>query len=151
MIRRTTTLAILLSTSLLSIAPLAAQGTQPAPAPAAAAAETPHDRLFKLFKDSDEAQLKRNPIFGIFRGDLRYADQFGDYITEDYLAKEKAASEADLAALHAIGHASLNPTDQLAYDVFEFSTKDTLKGYEPQYLNVTKVRPINHFSGFHTF
>jgi uncharacterized protein (DUF885 family) len=151
MIRRTTTLAILLSTSLLSIAPLAAQTAQPAAAPAAAAAETPHDRLFKLFKDSDEAQLKRNPIFGIFRGDLRYADQFGDYITEEYLAKEKAASEGDLAALHAIDRASLNPTDQLAYDVFEFSTKDTLKGYDPQYLNVTKVRPINHFSGFHTF
>ncbi len=84
MIRRTTTLGILLSTSLLSITPLAAQTAQPAAAQAAtAAAETPHDRLFKLFKDSDEAQLKRNPIFGIFRGDLRYADQFGDYITED--------------------------------------------------------------------
>ena len=151
MIRRTTTLAILLSTSLLSITPLAAQTAQSAAAPAAAAAETPHDRLFKLFKDSDEAQLKRNPIFGIFRGDLRYADQFGDYITEEYLAKEKAASEGDLAALHAIDRASLNPTDQLAYDVFEFSTKDTLKGYEPQFLNVSKVRPINHFSGFHTF
>ena len=151
MIRRTTTLGILLSTSLLSVAPLAAQTSQPAVAPAAAAAETPHDRLFKLFKDSDEAQLKRNPIFGIFRGDLRYADQFGDYITEEYLAKEKAASEADLASLHAIDRASLSPTDQLAYDVFEFSTKDTLKGYEPQYLSVSKVRPINHFSGFHTF
>jgi uncharacterized protein (DUF885 family) len=152
MIRRTTTLAILLGTSLLSVTPLAAQTAQPATAPSAAtASETPHDRLFKLFKDSDEAQLKRNPIFGIFRGDLRYADQFGDYITEDYLAKEKAASEADLSALHAIDRASLNATDQLAYDVFEFSTKDTLRGYEPQYLNVSKVRPINHFSGFHTF
>ena len=147
--RRTTTLAILLCTSLLS-APLAAQGAQPVAAPAASA-QSPHDRLFKLFKDSDEAQLKRNPIFGIFRGDLRYADQFGDYITEEYLAKEKAASQADLDALHAIDRASLNPTDQLAYDVFEFSTKDTLKGFDPQYLNVTKVRPINHFSGFHTF
>jgi uncharacterized protein (DUF885 family) len=151
MIRRTTTLGILLSTSLLSITPLAAQTTTASTPAATAAAETPHDRLFKLFKDSDEAQLKRNPIFGIFRGDLRYADQFGDYITEDYLAKEKAASEADLAALRAIDRASLNPTDQLAYDVFEFSTKDTLKGYDPLYLDVTKVRPINHFSGFHTF
>ncbi len=150
MIRRTT-LSILLSTAFITAAPLMAQTAQPASAPAAAAAETPHDRLFRLFKESDEAQLKRNPIFGIFRGDLRYADQFGDYITEDYLAKEKAASEADLAALHAIDRASLNPTDQLAYDVFEFSTKDTLRGYEPQYLDVSKVRPINHFSGFHTF
>ena len=116
-----------------------------------AAAETPHDRLFRLFKESDEAQLKRNPIFGIFRGDLRYADQFGDYITEDYLAKEEAATKADLAALHAIDRASLSATDQLAYDVFEFTTQDTLKGFEPEYLSVTKVRPVNHFSGFHTF
>jgi uncharacterized protein (DUF885 family) len=147
-IRRKTTIAILLSTAMFSIVPAAAQAAPPAPA---AAAETPHDRLFRLFKESDEAQLKRNPLFGIFRGDLRYADQFGDYITEEYLAKEKAANEADLAALHAISRASLSPTDQLAYDVFEFGIKDTLKGYEPQYLDVTKVRPINHFSGFHTF
>lgn len=149
MIRSKTTIAILLSTAMFSIAPVAAQQAQPAAA--TAAAETPHDRLFRLFKESDEAQLKRNPIFGIFRGDLRYADQFGDYITDEYLAKEKAASEADLAALHAIDRASLSATDQLAYDVFEFGTKDTLKGYEPQYLDVSKVRPINHFSGFHTF
>jgi uncharacterized protein (DUF885 family) len=151
MIRRTTTIGILLSTAFLTVAPLAAQTAQPAAAPAAAAAETPHDRLFKLFKASDEAQLKRNPIFGIFRGDLRYADQFGDYITDEYLAGEKAAAEADLAALHAIDRASLSETDQLAYDVFEFGLKDNLKGFEPKYLNVTKVRPINHFSGFHTF
>jgi uncharacterized protein (DUF885 family) len=171
MIRRAATFGILLSTAMLSFAPVAAQSGQPAEAPPwepkvtqaqeltpAEAAKIPavvdqnsHDRLFKLFKDSDEAQLKRNPLFGIFRGDLRYADQFGDYITDEYLAKEKAASEADLAALHAIDRASLNPTDQLAYDVFEFSTKDTLKGYEPQYLDVSKVRPINHFSGFQTF
>ncbi|HET9353729.1 MAG TPA: DUF885 domain-containing protein, partial [Sphingomicrobium sp.] len=137
---------ILLSTAMLSVQPAIAQT-----APATAAAETPHDRLFRLFKESDEAQLKRNPIFGIFRGDLRYADQFGDYITEEYYAKEKAASEADLAALRAIGRASLNPTDQLAYDVFEFTTLDTLKGYDPAILSLTKVRPVNHFSGFHTF
>ena len=118
---RKTTVAILLSTAMLSVQPAIAQT-----APATAAAETPHDRLFRLFKESDEAQLKRNPIFGIFRGDLRYADQFGDYITEEYYAKEKAASEADLAALRAIGRASLNPTDQLSYEVFEFTTLDTL-------------------------
>src|SRR5687767_15376386 len=97
---------------MLSIAPVAAQ-----PAPATAAAETPHDRLFRLFKESDEAQLRGNPLFGIFRGDLRYADQFGDYITEEYFAKEKAANEAELAALHAIDRASLSQTDELADDV----------------------------------
>ena len=82
---------------------------------------------------------------------MRYADQFGDFITDEYLAKEKAATEADLAALHAIDRSSLDATDQLAYDVFEYGLKDTLRGYEPDILDVGKVRPINHFSGFHTF
>jgi uncharacterized protein (DUF885 family) len=117
----------------------------------AAGAESAHDRLFRLFKESDEASLKRNPLNAMFRGDMRYADQFGDYITDAYYAGEKAAAEHDLATLHAIDRASLDATDQLAYDVFEFSTQDTLRGYQPDLLDLTKVRPMNHFYGYHTF
>jgi uncharacterized protein (DUF885 family) len=120
-------------------------------APAAAPAETAHDRLFRLFKETDEANLKRNPLNALFRGDMRYADHLGDFITDQYYANEKAASEHDLAELHAIDRASLNATDQLAYDVFEFSTQDTLRGYQPDLLALTAVRPMNHFFGFHTF
>ncbi|HVF36745.1 MAG TPA: DUF885 domain-containing protein, partial [Sphingomicrobium sp.] len=132
-------------------AEVASPATGPVAVAPSAPAENAHDRLFRLFKESDEAQLRRNPLFGIFRGDLRYADQFGDFITDQYYAAEKAAGEADLAALRAIDRASLNTTDQLAYDVFEFNTIDNLKGYEPAILSLTKVRPLNHFSGFHTF
>ena len=132
------------------IAPVVAIET-PAAVPTAAPVASAHDRLFKLFKDSDEAQLKRNPLFAIFRGDLRYADRFGDYITDEYLAVEKAASEGELAALKAIDRSELNATDQLAYDVFEYQQVTGLEGYQPQYLEPAKVRPINHFSGFHTF
>src|SRR4029078_531693 len=114
-------------------------------APAAVPAQqSAHERLFQLFQDSDEANLQRHPHNTLFRGDMRYADRLGDFITEEYYAKEKAASEQDLAALHAIPRDQLNETDQLAYDVFEFNTKDTLKGYEPELLDLTKVRPINH-------
>jgi len=148
MIIRSAVLAALLTTSFLAI-PASAQ-THPS-VPAAAAVESPHDRLFQLFKQSDEDNLRRNPIFGIFRGDLRYADQFGDYITDEYFAKEKAATEAELAALRAIPRDQLNATDQLAYDVFEYSQVQGLEGYEPRYFDVSIVRPINHFSGFHTF
>ena len=122
-----------------------------APPPPAAPQMSAHDQLFQLFKDSDEANLKRNPINAIFRGDMRYADQFGDYISDAYYAGEKAAAESDLATLHSIDRASLDSTDQLAYDVFEYTTADTLKNYQPDILELTKVRPINHFSGFHTF
>jgi uncharacterized protein (DUF885 family) len=136
----------------ISAASIATPGlAQAQSAPVVAAAETPHDRLFRLFKESDEANLKRNPINALFRGDLRYADHLGDNITDQYYAGERAAGEADLAALHAIDRSQLDDTDQIAYDVFEFTTKDTLRGYEPDLLSLTKVRPLNHFFGIHTF
>ena len=153
MTSRTTALAALLSTCLLAASATAQPVAAPAPATAAApaAAASAHDRLFKLFKDSDEDNLRRNPISALFRGDLRYADQLGDFISDEYFAKERAAGEAELAALHAIDRSVLNATDQLAYDVFEFSTKDTLKNLTPEVLALTNVRPLNHFFGFHTF
>ncbi len=120
-------------------------------APPVVAEKSAHDRLFELFKASDEASLQRNPLNAIFRGDLRYADRLGDGITDEYYAAERAAAEADLAALHAIPRAELNATDQVAYDVFDFSTRDTLRGLQPDMLALTAVRPMNHFFGSHTF
>jgi len=146
--KRTAIFAALLSTTLFAIP--SAASAQAAPV-MTATQQSAHDQLFDLFKQSDEDSLKRNPISGIFRGDLRYADQFGDYITDEYFAKEKAATEADLANLHKINRAALSPTDQIAYDVFEYSTKQGLEGFEPRYFDPNVVRPINHFSGFHTF
>ena len=140
---------LILSASLLAFAMPAAAQT---PAPAApAAAQSAHDRLFQLFKDSDEASLKRNPISAIFRGDMRYADRLGDFITDQYFANERAAAESDLANLHAIPRDQLSETDQLAYDVFEYQTKDSLRGLQPDMLALTAVRPLNHFFGIHTF
>ena len=145
-----------------SIGALAACATTPAAAPetVAPAAEpvaspapekSAHDRLFDLFKASDEASLQRNPLNAIFRGDLRYADRLGDSITDEYYAAEKAAAENDLAGLHIIPRDQLDETDQFAYDTFEFTTKDTLRGYQPDILSLTKVRPLNHFYGMQTF
>ncbi len=147
---------LILTASVLAFAcPAAAQA--PAELTPAEAAKSPplaqsaHDRLFQLFRDSDEASLKRNPLNAIFRGDLRYADRLGDNITDEYYAGERAAAEHDLAELHAIPRGELNETDRLAYDVFEFQTRDTLKGLQPDMLALTAVRPINHFFGIHTF
>ncbi len=141
---------VLSASLLLSIAPLPAVA-QPVTSEAAQEQQSAHDRLFQLFKDSDEAFLKRNPLQALFRGDMRYADRLGDMITDEYYAGEKAAAEQDLAALHAIPRDQLNATDQIAYDVFDYTTKDTLRGYQPDLLSLTKVRPLNHFFGLHTF
>lgn len=108
------------------------------------------EALYKLFADSDEASLKLSPISALFRGDERYADQFGDYITDDFIAKAKANVESDWKRLHEIDRAALNAQDQIAYDVFEYQTKMGLESVTPEQLALTIVRPINHFSGIHT-
>lgn len=124
---------------------------QSAPAKAAATAQSEDQKLFALFAASDEANLKRNPLNALFRGDLRYADQLGDYISDAYFNAERAADEHDLAALHRIDRAQLSAQNKIAYDVFEWQMKDALSGLRPEILALTAVRPINHFSGFHTF
>ena len=139
---------LILSAALLALFAPAVVVAQPA-APATAQ-QSAHDRLFQLFKDSDEASLKRNPLQALFRGDYRYADHLGDLFSDAHFQGEKAAAEHDLAALQAIPRGELNPTDQLAYDVFEFQTKDTLRGYQPELLALTEALPMNHFYGLHT-
>lgn len=139
---------ILASLMMTTALPLAAQAQSPAPA---AAATTPAARLSQLFKDSDETSLKRSPIAAIFRGDLRYADQFGDYGSDAFIAEGKAITTRELAALRAIPRAQLNDNDKISYDVFEYQSLQDLKGYDPAILDATIVRPIDHFFGFHTF
>ncbi|MFL9841341.1 DUF885 domain-containing protein [Sphingomonas sp. ST-64] len=125
---------------------------QQQPAPAALPGEGAEDAKLKaLFHASDEASLKRNPLMALFRGDLRYADRLGSYYTDAYLAAEKAAAEADLAALRKIDRTKLTPVNKIAYDVFEADQLRGLKGFRPEILSVSKYLPIDHFTGFQSF
>ena len=107
--------------------------------------------LHALFKQSDEDNLRRNPLNALFRGDMRYADQLGDMISDAYFDAERAAGEKDLAALGRIDRAALSPTDQLAYDIFKWQTALALRSLSPEILPLSVVRPIDHFTGIHTF
>ena len=138
-------LPVLLLTTAVPLAAPVSAATAAAPAVPASA------ELKALFAASDEAQLKRNPIQALFRGDMRYADQFGDFITDEWLAGEKAAGEADLAALKRIDRAKLNADDRISYDVFKYQTEIGLKGFAPELLKAAIERPIDHFGGFQVF
>ncbi len=120
-------------------------------APAETATVTEGQKLKALFAAEDEANLKRNPISALFRGDMRYADRFGDFISDEYFAGERKAAEDNLESLKAIDRAKLNPTDQIAYDVYKQNQLDALKGLSKEIMDLTVVRPLNHFFGFHTF
>ncbi|WP_324748726.1 DUF885 domain-containing protein [Sphingomonas sp. LY54] len=129
-----------------------ARDAAPAPAATSAASQaSASEQLHALFKQSDEDNLRRNPINALFRGDMRYADQLGDGITDAYYNAERAAGEKELAQLAAIDRSALNPTDQIAYDVFRSQTEMGLRALAPDMLALTAVRPIDHFFGFHTF
>jgi uncharacterized protein (DUF885 family) len=138
---------ILLLASAALLSPFAAQAQTAATETAA----TESQKLSALFAADDEGSLQRNPLNAMFRGDMRYADRFGDFISDAYFANERKAAEANLESLKTIDRDSLNPTDKIAYDVFKQNQMDALKGLSKEIMDLTVVRPLNHFFGFHTF
>lgn len=128
-----------------------ARTAQTAMQPGAKQLKAEHDALFALFAASDEADLKLNPVSALFRGDMRYADRLGDFLTDEYVAQDIANSRANLAALNGIARANLSATDKIAFDVFKYNQEQSLKGNTDEIRALTEVRPVNHFSGFHTF
>lgn len=148
------TAALLAAASLFVISGTAIAQTATPPAAsntAQPAAETAGQRLHRLFRESDEASLVRNPLSAMFRGDYRYADRLGDYLTDEFFDAERQAAEQELATLAAIDRQALSPLDRIAYDVFKYQREDDLRDLQPDLMALTVVRPLNHFSGFHTF
>jgi uncharacterized protein (DUF885 family) len=146
--------SLLLAAAALASTPSVAAPARKAPphhAAAASAVASEHRQLFDLFHRSDEANLRRNPLSALFRGDLRYAAQFGDNITDRYYAAEKAATEADLRALARIDRSKLSAEDRISYDVFKWQTELNLRGFAPGLLKASVERPIDHFNGYQVF
>jgi len=113
--------------------------------------QSEHDRLFALFAAADERQLALNPVSGLFRGDMRRAGRLGDFMTDAYSIATRTGTLLNLSELSKIDRSQLNATDKLAYDVFEYDQQQSLKATSDEILALTEVRPVNHFSGFHTF
>ncbi len=148
-----------LSASVMALALTGCAGSKPEkmataaapPVVTEAAKPTASQTLTALFAASDEGDLKLSPISALFRGDLRYADQFGDYITDDYLATTKAKAENELKQLLAIDRAALSAKEKIAYDVFRYQTEFGLSAGERGLTPIFQRLPIDHFNGAHTF
>lgn len=132
-----------------SLAACATMPGEPAQSAAAAPATDQRAALLALFERSDAAFLERNPVAAFFRGDFRHADRLGNGFAPDYYAKERAAAEAELAALRAIDRDSLSPEDRISWDVFEYNQQRTIEQTNPAVLPFEKYLPLDHFRGFH--
>ncbi|WP_296718236.1 DUF885 family protein [Erythrobacter sp.] len=148
-------LALATSTALLlTAAPALADhhAASPVAAPGTAAAQaSEHDKLFALFADADARELALNPLNRLFRGDDEGVDRLGDFLTDSAFLADRTDTQLNLALLAQIDRAKLSPTDALAYDVFEYTEQQALEGATDRIRALTEVRPVNHFSGFHTF
>lgn len=121
------------------------------PETAAAQQASEHDKLFALFADADERNLALNPLNRLFRGDDSHATRLGDYLTDAQFIAARTDIQLNLALLAQIDLDKLDETDRLAYDVFRYTQEQDLKGSSDEIRALTEVRPVNHFSGFHTF
>src|SRR6476469_6535590 len=122
-----------------------------APKAVATKKQTAHERLFAFFHASDEAQLKANPLSATSRGDLRYANQLGDFFSDAKAERDWQQAKKELAAAKAFNRAGLDATDNLALDVFIQQRDLDVRGNTPAMRQLTDVRPLNHFFGAHTF
>ena len=120
-------------------------------APTRATEGSPASALKHLFEESDEADLRRNPLQALSRGDMRYAGEFGDYVSPAYFEAQRRSAQEELARLRAIDRAALDPTQQLAYDVFRWDREQKLRALQPEMLRLTSVRPIDHKTGIQVF
>ena len=127
----------------------AALGAQPAPAAPAAQANA-HDRLFQLFKDSDEAYCGAIRCRRWRAATIVMPTASATFTATLTTRARKLRRSTTLRRLHAIPRGELNADDQLAYDVFEYQTKDTLRSLQPDLLPLTEALPMNHFYGLHT-
>ena len=127
------------------VAPALAQA--PAPQPAQPGDGPEDSRLKRLFFDTDERDLRFNPVSALFRGDLRYADRIGDYFTDARTAEAQRNAQADLAAINTIDRGKLTRVDQIAYDVFKNQAEIAMRGFAPAVQAIDRVQPLDHFTG----
>jgi uncharacterized protein (DUF885 family) len=113
-----------------------------------AAAQSAHDRLFALFAASDEAELRRNPLDALGRGDRRYADQFGDYLSPARSAADLADAQANLRALGGIDRERLSAEDRIAYDVFRYRQEQEVKSHASAIERFARLLPMSQQGGY---
>lgn len=110
---------------------------------------TAAEKLSALVARSDEAGLRLVPQNALWRGDGRYADQFGDLISDDWIRALRESAESDEQDLLAIDRAALSAMDQLVYDTFRFTIELSLRSYRSGLAELAARMPLDHLAGQH--
>ncbi len=89
------------------------------------------------------------PQNALWRGDMRYAGQFGDLLSDSWIAEMRQSTEQDLARLAEIDRSKLPPRDRLVFDTFKYTVSLNLKNYQLGLAELNARMPLDQLLGQH--
>ena len=95
----------------------------------AADANPDAQRLAAVVDTWRERWLELNPLEASEQGDHRYDAQFGDYLSQTWLADSLANEQDSLEDLRAIDPARLNDADRVTYETFKYALETSIEGF----------------------
>ena len=114
-----------------------------------AAGNDSRKQFAQLLAQADEDDLRLVPQNALLRGDLRRAGDFGDLISDAWLARGEANVVRQIAALARIDRSALGPGEQIAYDTFKYNAGFALGQYRDGMMRIGLELPIEQLSGQH--
>lgn len=136
-----TPMALLLAAALAApMAPVLA--TAPA-VQAASPAEAGYAAFTRLADEYFRANLALNPLDAASYGVHDYDDQFGDYLSDDYLQRQRRLEQQALDQARAIHRPALSPAQQLQLDSFVYSREMALKAFDFPFWYIPATQEVN--------
>ncbi|MGH6782587.1 MAG: DUF885 domain-containing protein, partial [Sphingomonadaceae bacterium] len=111
--------------------------------PASASTGDASARLRALLDQSEAADSALDPLAAAGKGSKGGAPVFVDPYGDFYAETLKANKVRELAALRAIDRAALPAEDRIAYDVFDYRTRQTLELFESGLFDVQRKAPLD--------
>lgn len=87
------------------------------------------------------ANVALNPLSAPDMGVYTYDDRFGDYLSDDWIAKSKALETEYLNKVMQIDRNALSADDRITYDMFRYDRQTALRGFNFPFWQL----PLNHF------
>lgn len=106
-------------------------------------------RLAAFLELADTEDLALNPQAAVLRGDLRHAADFGDGISDAWLARAQATLRDQIARFAAIDRRALSPAYRVAYDVWAYQSAFALRQHTRGHTRITARWPLDPVFGQH--
>jgi len=106
-------------------------------------------QLAALLAAADEEDLRLMPQNAILRGDMRFAGEFGDYISDAWVRRGEANARRQLQRARRIDRAALSPPERIAYDSLRYQAELVVRSHTRGAARMRQAMPLDHVFGFH--